>query len=515
MTIWVILIGNNGQLSNAETPHKVITAKEYLSHPQLFGGQRPKLINLATSYCYQTRGYYASLLAEARGHRVVPSVETIVDLSEKQLYAHTLPELEDLLNKALGPPASPEEVPKKLRIYFGLHPDRKLDRFAKVFFDWFRAPALELTLEVVGQWIAIAKIRLLSFVKLAGEERGRFLEALASYTQREWREAKQKLPSKYSIAVLCDRHEAMPPTSISSLRYWARLAEKMGVEIEPVGKKDLSRLANFDALFIRETTSISNHTYRFARRAMQEGMPVIDDPISMIRCTNKVYLHELLTSRGLPMPPSRMISSLAELPRAVDELSFPVVVKIPDGSFSKGVRKASNMAELQELVSLWLKDTELLILQKYLPTAFDWRVAILDGKPLFVSRYLMAKDHWQILHHDERGRTRVGGYQPISLSDAPEEIIAMATAAAGCIGAGLYGVDLKQLLDGTVVIIEVNDNPDIEHTVEDASEKDQVWVDLTNWFIRRIDQRDQFPVASTINWKNDRESSMKKAKVRS
>ena len=56
-------------------------------------------------------------------------------------------------------------------------------------------------------------------------------------------------------------------------------------------------MAEFDALWIRATTSIDNFTYRFARRAQQEGMPVIDDPQSMIRCTNKVYLAERL-ARG-------------------------------------------------------------------------------------------------------------------------------------------------------------------------------------------------------------------------
>jgi hypothetical protein len=46
------------------------------------------------------------------------------------------------------------------------------------------------------------------------------------------------------------------------------------------GKGVLPRSPNNDELFIREATSIDNHTYRFARRARQEG---IDDPISMMR----------------------------------------------------------------------------------------------------------------------------------------------------------------------------------------------------------------------------------------
>jgi glutathione synthase/RimK-type ligase-like ATP-grasp enzyme len=95
----------------------------------------------------------------------------------------------------------------------------------------------------------------------------------------------------------------LPPSSIDSLKHWSRIAARMGVAVEPITRKDLPRLANFDALFIRETTSISNHTYRFARRAQQEGMPVIDDPVSMIRCTNKVYLDELMAANGIAVPP--------------------------------------------------------------------------------------------------------------------------------------------------------------------------------------------------------------------
>ncbi|TIX37326.1 MAG: RimK family alpha-L-glutamate ligase, partial [Mesorhizobium sp.] len=110
------------------------------------------------------------------------------------------------------------------------------------------------------------------------------------------------------------------PSEISSLRYWAKIAEKMGVEIEPITKKDLAKLANYDALFIRETTSISNHTYRFARRAQQEGMPVIDDPLSMIRCTNKVYLNELMTYNKVPVPPTVMIASTSDLEVAAQTL---------------------------------------------------------------------------------------------------------------------------------------------------------------------------------------------------
>ena len=72
MTGWVILVDQPKDFPNADTPHKVITTSDYLARPRLFDAGRPKLVNLSRSYDYQSKGYYASLLAEARGHRVVP-----------------------------------------------------------------------------------------------------------------------------------------------------------------------------------------------------------------------------------------------------------------------------------------------------------------------------------------------------------------------------------------------------------------------------------------------------------
>src|SRR5690606_19906112 len=184
----------------------------------------------------------------------------------------------------------------------------------------------------------------------------RFLAGLDTYTGREWRDSKARTPARYTFATLVDPTEELPPSEISSLRHWARIAEKMGVEVEPIARKDLAKLANYDALFIRTTTSISNHTYRFARRAQQEGMPVIDDPLSMIRCTNKVYLNELMAYNKVPVPPTIMIASPADFQLAADTLGFPLVLKIPDSSFSRVVKKVSSLDELKKLATLWLDD---------------------------------------------------------------------------------------------------------------------------------------------------------------
>lgn len=482
----VILAAKISDVDNGVVPCKVLSHRDYLSHPALLTSERPRLINLSRFYRYRSRAYYASLLAEARGHRIIPSVETIIDLSERRLYENSIPELEAVLNKVVIDKA--ETMPELLRVYFGIAEDARFDKFAKLLFDWYRAPALEVVIKP-GKSVRITRIGFANWQKLDEPGKAAFYQAMERYSTGVWREARPKEPPRWTFATLCDPDEELPPTSVSSLKHWARIAARLGVEVEPIGAKDLSKLANYDALFIRETTNISNHTYRFARRAMQEGMPVIDDPVSMIRCTNKVYLDELMRANNLPVPETLMISGMDDLPRIADVLSFPLVVKIPDSSYSRGVKRVATMEEFKALVALWLKDSDILLAQKYTPTTFDWRVGVLGGKPLFVCQYMMARYHWQIVKHNTGGKPpREGAAKAFSLADAPPDVLDIGLKAANCIGDGLYGVDLKQTDDG-IFVIEVNDNPNLEHGYEDAAEKDEVWLQLTQWFITRLEKK--------------------------
>lgn len=487
MSSWLILVDSLRDFDNAATPHKLITTRDYLARPQLFQGSRPQIINLARSFAYQSRGYYCSLLAEARGHRIIPNVETMVDLGSRALYAQSLPELEDSLAKAIA--ASKGEVPERILVCFGRAQDKRFDRFAKLLFDWYRAPVLEATIEKGDRpdRPQIRKLAPLQVTKLTEDDLRFFNDALNEHTKRQWRSNKTRTASRYSFATLYDPQEKMAPSSFKTLKHWAKIAEKLGAEVEPITKRDLGRLAEFDALFIREMTSIDNHTYRFARRAVQEGMPVIDDPISMIRCTNKIYLHELMSANGIAVPPTLTIGAPGDLVRAADELGFPMVLKVPDSSFSRGVRKVDNAEQLAALAKLWLADTDLLLAQAFAPTSFDWRVGVLGGKPLFVCQYLMAKGHWQIVKHEPDGKAVEGGFKSMSIGEAPPAVIDIGLRAAQLIGNGLYGVDIKETPNG-LFVVEINDNPNIEHGVEDASEKDQVWVELTKWFVDRLDR---------------------------
>ena len=57
------------------------------------------------------------------------------------------------------------------------------------------------------------------------------------------------------------------------------------------------------------------------------------------------------------------------------------------------------------------------------------------------------------------------------MADTPPAILPAALRAARAIGSGLYGVDLKETPEG-IFVIEVNDNPNLEHGIEDQIGKD-------------------------------------------
>lgn len=487
MTGWVILVDQLKDFPNADTPHKVITTREYLARPKLFETGRTKVINLARSYAYQSRGYYASLLAEARGHRVIPTVETMLELGTRALYEPALPELEDSLNKAARKAGRTPDKAFHLLICFGQVEDAAFESFARHVFDWFRCPVLDVSVEP-GEWLTIERIRPRGTTRLTEEEHTFLRRALDSHTRRHWRGPKARSIPKYSLAVLHDPKEALPPSSLSTLKHFARIGEKHSFAIEPITKKQLHELAEYDGLFIRETTSIDNHTYRFARRAVHEGMPVIDDPVSMIRCMNKIYLMELLASVGVHMPPSVILSNGENgqaLEKAIDTLGLPLVLKVPDGSFSRGVHKAATMEELRTLSKTLFEETDLILAQKFMPTTFDWRIGVLNGEPLFACQYMMAKGHWQIIKHGS-GKALEGGFRTCELDQAAPGVVDLALRAARPIGQGLYGVDIKETDDG-LFVMEVNDNPNLEHGVEDAIGKDEIWLRILKWFGDRMD----------------------------
>jgi glutathione synthase/RimK-type ligase-like ATP-grasp enzyme len=238
---------------------------------------------------------------------------------------------------------------------------------------------------------------------------------------------------------------------------------------------------------MRETTDIDDHTYRLARKAEALGMPVIDNSQSILRCANKVYLAERMRANGVPIPRTLAITR-KHLGRVEGEIGFPVVIKTPDGAFSRGVHKADDCNQLEAIANRLFEASDLILAQEFVATAFDWRVGVLNGQPLFVCQYFMAEDHWQVVKYASAGSDDYveGNDHTLAIEDAPPNVVALGVKAANLIGDGLYGVDIKQT-ENCLVVVEVNDNPNIDAGVEDAVLGDELYGRIVRDFMRRID----------------------------
>ncbi|MCB2154988.1 RimK family protein [bacterium] len=464
---------------------QVVAARAYLTDPAFAQLRQAKVFNLCRSYRYQALGYYVSLLAAARGHKTLPAVNTIQDLKSMTLIRFVSEDLEREINRSLAPIQSSKFT---LSIYFGKNVAKRYDRLSSQLFRYFPAPLMQAHF-VNGKdgWV-MQNIGPIGASEIPAGHHEVVLEFAREYFEKRPLPSGVDVPSgRYSMAILFSGEEEMSPSDTKAIARFQRAFEKLDFDVEIITRDDYGRLAEFDALFIRDLTGVNHHSYRFARRAKAEGLVVIDDPDSILRCTNKVFLAELLTRAKIPTPKT-VILHRDNINEMADTIGLPCILKQPDSSFSQGVVKVDTEEELQAEAKRFLERSELVIAQEFLPTAFDWRIGILDRQPLYVCRYHMARSHWQIVKRDAGGKERWGKSETIPLWQAPPNVVQTAVRAANLIGDGLYGVDLKES-NGNCYIIEINDNPDIVAGYEDADSKDQLYQRFAEVFLNRIERK--------------------------
>jgi glutathione synthase/RimK-type ligase-like ATP-grasp enzyme len=486
---FLIIVDRAGDWRAARPRCTVIEADDFLANPVLDADIL--VINLCRSYKYLSAGYYCSLMAQARGQLVLPSVKTINDLSRKAIYSLDTAELDRALNDVLGADGSaPMPVEFSMDIRFGRTDYTPLAAVARSIFETFPAPLMRIEFargdERSEAW-HIAAIRTQG-LKVLGEHGRAACEAALGAFAGLPQPAPGARRYRYRIAVLHDPDEELAPSNAGALARLGAVGRELGLTVELIGRQDFARLAEFDALFIRETTAVNHHTYLFAKKAESEGLVVIDDAGSILRCTNKVYLADLLRLHGVPTPRTFTLQHAdADALAAIEaQIDYPMVVKIPDGAFSRGVMKVKDAAEFACVAEELLQQSALILVQEYMFTEFDWRIGVLNRQVIFASKYWMSKGHWQVAKRDANGKAEFGMASAVPLDEVPADLLAHALHAANLIGDGLYGVDMKMTPRGPVVI-EVNDNPNIDAGAEDSVLGDELYRIVLREFVRRLD----------------------------
>ncbi len=463
---------------------EIVSARAYLADKAYSKMRKTRIYNLCRSYKYQSTGYYVSLLAEARGHRPLPGVMAMQDLKSQTMVRIIFDELDSSIQKSLKPIQADHFT---LSIYFGRNLAKRHDGLSQRLFRQFQAPLLRAQFVRLNQKWNLQSINPVPTSEIPDQHKAFVAEVAEEYFERRRSFTPKKTETRFDLAILRNEDEPFSPSDDRAIQKFIKAAENLDFSVEIIGRDDYGRLAEFDALFIRESTNVNHHTYQFARRAAAKGLVVMDDPESILKCTNKVYLAELLSRHGIAAPKTIIINE-NNADRVQSELGLPCILKQPDSSFSQGVVKADTKEELKQNLEKLLETSDLIIGQEFLPTDFDWRVGILNQKPIYVCKYFMASKHWQIYKRSSTGKTYSGKADKMPVDEAPPKVIDRALKAANLIGDGLYGVDLKQA-DSKVYVIEVNDNPSIDSGVEDAVLKDELYKMIMEEFLRRIEQK--------------------------
>lgn len=460
----------------------LVQALDYLTQEDYINSKDPlRVINLCKSYQYQSIGYYVSLLAQARHHKVFPSTITLHDLDSPSITTLAAEKLKDDIDRALKPIKSDSFV---LSVYFGKNLSKRYDGLCYKLHGLFPMPMFKASFKKNADGWTLKRISVLNIAKIPDNHLEFFQQTAKDYLNKKRFKTYHQKRYKHSLGILVDPKELTPPSNTQALKKFIQAGDELGIYCELITKDDYKFIAEYDALFIRETTAVNHHTYKFSRRAQSEGLVVLDDPESILKCTNKVYLTELMTQHHIPYPETHIITKY-NCKEAAETMPMPCVIKVPDSAFSQGVVKVHDEYEFKKIIAEYLQRSELLIAQAFLPTDYDWRIGILNHKPFYACKYFMAKDHWQIVNWGDNKDKDEGEFLTVSLDDVPANVLNKALKASKLIGSGLYGVDLKQV-GKKVYLIEVNDNPNIDHGIEDAFLGDGLYSHIMNYFLERI-----------------------------
>jgi glutathione synthase/RimK-type ligase-like ATP-grasp enzyme len=278
------------------------------------------------------------------------------------------------------------------------------------------------------------------------------------------------------IACFVEKYNFSDPREEAALQNFKAAAEETGSQFSFLFRENIQDIPNYDAVFIRATTDPLFTAYIVSKTAWELGKKVIDDPESIKICANKIHQYALFEKYDVPRIPTMFLSKEDLHHKKITEifeiLGKPVVIKAPYTSFSRYVEKAACETSFREVAKRFFKKSDVLAIQKFTPTAFDWRVGVLGNDILYVCKYMIPKGKWK--HGAKlRGKPTVIWGRTVSMQkkDMPPRLREVALKACSVVGKGLYGVDIKEV-NGEYVVVEVNDNPSIYAGYEDSMDRD-------------------------------------------
>ena len=164
----------------------------------------------------------------------------------------------------------------------------------------------------------------------------------------------------------------------------------------------------------------------------------------------KIAQHGVFLENDVPVIPTRIFYTKEQVleSKIGDDFGWPIIAKHERGFQGKSVRKFENFKELRRFVRrINEKNVGMFLWQKYLPTKWDLRIIVLDGKAIGAMKRSAVGDEF-------RSNFSLGGSVEVwDLSQKDKEI---AEKVAKVCGLDYCGVDIMKDEEGNSFVLEVN-----------------------------------------------------------
>src|SRR4051812_21562119 len=145
-----------------------VAASKYLTDPIYSVDPGLRVINLCRAGRYQGRGYYVSLLGEARGHQPMPSVQTLEDVRLPAIVARLDADLSVDFQRAF---VNVDSQMFELSGYFGRDPAGAHDALASSMFAALGAPLFRAVFERRSDGWKLMSLKLVSPLEVPSQHR--------------------------------------------------------------------------------------------------------------------------------------------------------------------------------------------------------------------------------------------------------------------------------------------------------------------------------------------------------
>ena len=426
-----------------------------------------RVVNLCRRLRYLSAGYYC--LAAGRGARPQADAERCGHPRpvRKTLFAFALPELDRM---PAGHPAPSCRAAR--RADFDLHACSAGQRRCR-FRDLARRglrhlpiPAAAVCASVTAAAVDLASVTPVGLhrlpVRWPRSSSGSLRDSSAT---APWRASRSSPGRATAIAVLHNPQETLPPSEPAALesvssrpaRRWADVELDHCARLPPSGRV---RRPVHPRDHGPRPSHLSLRPQGRARRHAGDRRP---DARSCAAPTRSIWpscwRRTTCRRRGRWCSTAEIVEARIAIS---SQLGYPVVLKIPDGSFSRGVVQVENRAQVaRHARANCSQHSRLILAQEYMYTTSTGVSACSTASRCSSASTSCRRSHWQIVKHKGDGPYAAGALQDLRDRRRAARRGDPGAKAASLIGDGLYGVDLKQTDDG-VYVIEINDNPNID-----------------------------------------------------